>query len=48
VPALHVAQLAEIVALDGPLHLASDRAPGLRYDGSTICPPGPNLWGGAG
>jgi len=47
-PALLVAQLAEIVDLDGPLHLAGDRVPGLRYDGSTICPPDPNLWGGAG
>ncbi len=48
VPALLVAQLAEIVDLDGPLHLASDRVPGLRYDGSTIRPPDPKLWGGPG
>ncbi len=48
VPALLVAQRAEIVDLDGPLQLASDRVPGLRYDGSTICPGDPNLWGGAG
>jgi L-alanine-DL-glutamate epimerase-like enolase superfamily enzyme len=47
-PALLVVQLAEIVDLDGPLHLASDRVPGLRYEGSTIHPPEPNLWGGAG
>jgi L-alanine-DL-glutamate epimerase-like enolase superfamily enzyme len=47
-PALLVAQLAEIVDLDGPLHLASDRVPGLRYEGSTIHPPEPNLWGGPG
>jgi L-Ala-D/L-Glu epimerase len=47
-PALLVAQLAEIVDLDGPLHLASDRVPGLRYDGSTIHPADPKLWGGAG
>ncbi len=33
-PALLVAQQAEIVDLDGPLLLASDRVPGLRYDGS--------------
>ena len=45
VPALLVAQLAEIVDLDGPLHLASDRVPGLRYDGSTIHPPDQNYWG---
>ena len=44
-PALLVAQQAEIVDLDGPLLLASDRFPGLRYDGSTIHPPDPNFWG---
>jgi len=48
VPALLVAQLAEIVVLDGPLHLASDRVPGLRYEGSTIHSPDPVLWGGPG
>jgi L-Ala-D/L-Glu epimerase len=47
-PALLVAQQAEIVDLGGPLHLASDRVPGLRYDGSTIHPPDPKLWGGPG
>ena len=45
-PALLVAQQAEIVDLDGPLRLALDRGVGLRYDGSTICPPDPKLWGG--
>ena len=44
-PALLVAQQAEIVDLDGPLHLASDRAPGLRYEGGTIHPPDQNFWG---
>jgi L-Ala-D/L-Glu epimerase len=44
-PALLVAQYAEIVDLDGPLHLASDRAPGLRYEGSTIHPPDQSFWG---
>jgi L-Ala-D/L-Glu epimerase len=44
-PALLVAQQAELVDLDGPLLLASDRFPGLRYDGSTIHPPDPNFWG---
>jgi L-alanine-DL-glutamate epimerase-like enolase superfamily enzyme len=43
-PALLVAQQADIVDLDGPLLLASDRVPGLRYDGSTIHPD-PNFWG---
>ncbi len=47
-PALLVAQQAEIVDLDGPLRLALDRGAGLRYDGSTIHPPDPKLWGGAG
>jgi L-alanine-DL-glutamate epimerase-like enolase superfamily enzyme len=45
-PALLVAQQAEIVDLDGPLRLALDRGAGLRYDGSTIHPPDPKLWGG--
>jgi L-Ala-D/L-Glu epimerase len=44
-PALLVAQQAEIVDLDGPLLLASDRVPGLHYDGSKIYPPDPNFWG---
>ncbi len=43
--ALLVAQQAEIVDLDGPLHLAADRVPGLRYDGSTIHPPEASFWG---
>jgi L-alanine-DL-glutamate epimerase-like enolase superfamily enzyme len=47
-PALLVAQQADIVDLDGPLHLAVDRGARLRYDGSTIQPPDPNLWGGPG
>jgi L-alanine-DL-glutamate epimerase-like enolase superfamily enzyme len=47
-PALLVAQLAEMVALDGPLFLAADRVPGLRYEGGMIHPAEGNLWGGAG
>jgi L-alanine-DL-glutamate epimerase-like enolase superfamily enzyme len=47
-PALLVAQQADIVDLDGPLHLAIDRDSALRYDGSTIHPPDPNLWGSRG
>ena len=47
-PALLVAQQAEIVDLDGPLRVSLDRAAGLRYDGSTIHPSGPKLWGGPG
>jgi L-alanine-DL-glutamate epimerase-like enolase superfamily enzyme len=45
-PALLLAQQAEIVDLDGPLRLALDRGAGLRYDGGTIHPPDPKLWGG--
>ena len=44
-PAVFVAQRATFVDLDGPLLLARDRAPGLRYDGSTIHPPQRALWG---
>jgi L-alanine-DL-glutamate epimerase-like enolase superfamily enzyme len=44
-PALLVAQGAEIADLDGPLLLARDREPGLRYDNSTVFPPAPELWG---
>ena len=34
-----------VVDLDAPLLLAQDRVPGLRYDGSTLYPPEPALWG---
>ena len=44
-PAILVGQMAKFVDLDGPLLLAGDRAPGLRYEGSTVMPPAPNLWG---
>ena len=44
-PALIVAQRAEFVDLDGPLLLAKDREPGLRYEGSLVYPPEPELWG---
>lgn len=44
-PALLIAQQAAVVDLDGPLLLAADRVPGLRYDGSTVYPPEPALWG---
>jgi L-alanine-DL-glutamate epimerase-like enolase superfamily enzyme len=44
-PAVLLAQTADTVDLDGPLLLARDREPGLRYDGSTVFPPGPELWG---
>jgi L-alanine-DL-glutamate epimerase-like enolase superfamily enzyme len=44
-PAMLVAQKAQFVDLDAPLLLASDRVPGLRYDGSMVYPPEPALWG---
>ncbi|MDI4664159.1 dipeptide epimerase [Xanthobacter autotrophicus] len=44
-PALLVAQRAQVVDLDGPLLLARDRMPGLRYEGAVVYPPEPELWG---
>jgi L-Ala-D/L-Glu epimerase len=44
-PALYLAQGADFVDLDGPLLLARDRHPALRYDGSLVFPPEPELWG---
>jgi L-Ala-D/L-Glu epimerase len=44
-PAMLLAQQARFVDLDGPLLLAHDREHGLRYDGSTVYPPGAALWG---
>jgi L-alanine-DL-glutamate epimerase-like enolase superfamily enzyme len=44
-PAMLLAQDAEFVDLDAPLLLARDRQPGLRYEGSIVYPPKPNLWG---
>jgi L-alanine-DL-glutamate epimerase-like enolase superfamily enzyme len=44
-PALLVAQRSSFVDLDGPLLLARDREPGIRFDGSTMHPPPRELWG---
>ena len=44
-PAVLVAQGAAVVDLDGPLLMARDRPEGLRYEGSTLHPPQPALWG---
>jgi L-alanine-DL-glutamate epimerase-like enolase superfamily enzyme len=44
-PAMLVAQQASVVDLDAPLLLATDRSPGLRYEGSLVYPPEPALWG---
>jgi L-alanine-DL-glutamate epimerase-like enolase superfamily enzyme len=44
-PALLVAQGGDFCDLDGPLLLARDRVPGLRYEGSVVHPAEPALWG---
>lgn len=44
-PAVLLAQLADTADLDGPLLLARDRNPGLRYSGALVEPPDPALWG---
>ena len=44
-PATLLAGKARFVDLDGPLLLARDRDPGLRYEGSIMFPPEPALWG---
>jgi L-Ala-D/L-Glu epimerase len=44
-PAHLLAQRARLVDLDGPLLLAADRPHGMRYEGSLVYPPTPELWG---
>jgi L-alanine-DL-glutamate epimerase-like enolase superfamily enzyme len=44
-PATVLAQGARFVDLDAPLLLAQDRTPALRYEGTTLYPPDPSLWG---
>jgi hypothetical protein len=44
-PAMILAQGAKVVDLDGPLLLARDREPGIRYEASLMHPPSPRLWG---
>jgi L-alanine-DL-glutamate epimerase-like enolase superfamily enzyme len=44
-PAMVIAAEAAFVDLDGPLLLAKDRDPGLRFAGSTIHSYGAELWG---
>ena len=44
-PAFLVAQRATFVDLDGPLWMKQDRANGMRYDGQSVHPPEPALWG---
>ncbi len=44
-PATLVAQGAKVVDLDGPLLLAEDRDPPLRFDAEGVHPPQSTLWG---
>lgn len=44
-PAFALTPLARFVDLDGPLLLARDREPAIRYDGSIMQPPPRALWG---
>ena len=44
-PAVLLGGLADFVDLDGPLLLARDREPGLRFAGGTLHPPPRALWG---
>jgi L-Ala-D/L-Glu epimerase len=44
-PAVLLTPFADFVDLDGPLLLATDRNPSLRFEGSTLFPPEPSLWG---
>ena len=44
-PAALLANDADFVDLDGPLLLARDRDTPLRYEGSLMYPPAPELWG---
>lgn len=46
-PAMHVATLADMVDLDGPLWLAADRAGGVRNVSGILHPPKPGFWGAA-
>jgi len=44
-PATLLTGFADVVDLDGPLWLARDRNPGLRFEGGTVFPPDAALWG---
>jgi L-alanine-DL-glutamate epimerase-like enolase superfamily enzyme len=44
-PGSLIGQLCEFVDLDGPLLLASDRVPCIRYDQGVLMPPPRELWG---
>ena len=40
-----LAGIAGVIDLDGPLLLKQDRVPAIRFDGSLMQPPPPDLWG---
>ena len=44
-PASLLTPLCRYIDLDGPLLLARDREPGLVFEGSSVLPPSPALWG---
>ena len=44
-PAFLIAQRAEIVDLDAPLYLYSDRSSPIKYDLSRVSQPSKELWG---
>lgn len=44
-PAFLIAQQSRWVDLDGPLLLAEDRVPAIRFDGGLMYPPPQGLWG---
>ena len=44
-PAALLGPLAAFIDLDGPLLLARDREPGLRYEGNLVHPADPAVWG---
>lgn len=44
-PAVLLAQGAAVTDLDGPLLLAKDREPSLKFDEDGVHPPLPELWG---
>lgn len=44
-PAFLLARFATWMDLDGPLLLAHDRSPSVRFEGGLLHPPAPELWG---
>ncbi|MBP6014067.1 MAG: dipeptide epimerase [Alphaproteobacteria bacterium] len=44
-PAFVLSSMAHFIDLDGPLLLAKDRQPGIRYDGTRMFAPARELWG---